>query len=94
MTDIKDFIIEANRILKYRGSEIHVVIPKSACIVYANAFFNSNIESVIIPRSIKKLGTIVRIGENGTFENCKKLKKVIIEGDSLEIDKKVFSGCD
>lgn len=67
----------------------HVVIPSSyngKPVVSVNGFYNSNIESVTLPKSVATIG-------EGAFENCKSLKKVVFEGAVSSVGAHAFEGC-
>lgn len=78
------FIIENDILKKYSGIETKVVVPEGIREIATGAFTSSNIESVILPSTLKK------IGENA-FMYAKQLKKIEIPSSVTTISKGAFS---
>lgn len=75
----------------YRGSDLSPVLPetvfeKPVTGIYDNCFKNSDIESVTIPDSYKKIG-------KSAFYNCVKLESISIPSGVESIGETAFNGC-
>ena len=93
-TPASDFVYELNAdgtgifIIAYKGSEKNVVIPSTIenypVVELSSVAFTArgNLESITIPNSIKKIGTL-------TFAGCEKLKTVNIDAKNIEYVKDV-----
>lgn len=79
-------------IQRYVGSNLNVVIPdtlgeKPVVSIGDGAFYVSDIESVDIPASVKRI-------DEQAFSYCRKLEKVTFRGDGLlEIRERAFESC-
>lgn len=65
---------------------IKVTFNAALLCIKSSAFANSKIESVELPEGLTKI-------ENGAFENCTALQKVILPSTLTEIQDNAFSGC-
>lgn len=79
------------RISYYNGTSEEVILPKThdgkpVTIIGAEAFYNKNITSIVIPNSITQIGY-------GAFRNCKKLVTVDIPDSVTSIGNSAFYGC-
>ena len=70
----------------YTGNLKSINIPKKCTLINKFAFQYSCIESIVIPPSVKRIGT-------AAFRNCKQLKTVIISEGVTEIDYFAFDSC-
>lgn len=82
----KDFIIEAGKLVEYKGESANIVVPDSVRIIGHRAFLKSSIIEITIPKSVVKI-------EERVFEWCTELKKVTIEAESIEVLIDIFPGC-
>ena len=72
----EDFLIENGRLLKYRGKEEHVFIPRGVHTVARRAFFGAPIVSVTLPLGVRKL-------EEEAFFDCTALRCIkFLEDDA------------
>lgn len=82
-----DFVIEAGKLVKYRGLEKNVAIPDTVEVIGKDAFEqNKNIELVVIPSSVKRI-------EPYSFWWCDNLHTVAIGTGLKEIGDYAFAGC-
>lgn len=76
-----------NRILtEFSGSQTVIAVPDGVSEIAENAFAWSDIVSVIIPKSVRKIG-------KSAFKSCRKLRSVIIEDGCEEIEESAFASC-
>ena len=94
-SDSSKFIIEnsllidsdSNEIIQLVNSETKSVsIPTSITKIRSNAFIHTDIETIIIPSSIKEIGI-------GLFWNCEKLSEVQLKCRIERIPNSMFGGC-
>ena len=83
----KEFIVEGDKLISYKGKDKHVKIPEGikeleSCCFWDNQF----IEEVILPESLINLG-------GDTFYNCKNLKSVKITRNVSKMGNNPFAGC-
>ena len=76
---------------EYNGTDTDIVIPKevegyTVTAIQTNAFKEMDIESVVIPEGV----TFINYG---AFQNCKNLKKVVMQGNMDIIESYAFSYC-
>ena len=64
----------------------HVVIPEGVTIIGDHAFMHSKIESIELPKTVRKIGYC-------SFSDCKSLKRVEIPYGVRRIAYGAFSGC-
>jgi hypothetical protein len=82
------FTVENSVLKRYSGTEKDVVIPEDLGIIEIGdrVFANKSLTSVIIPNSVKRIGT-------SSFENNRNLKKIIIPSSVETIGAKAFYYC-
>ncbi len=80
-------IIVDNVVMDGHNCSGEVVIPKGVTEIAYNAFSNSEISSVKIPNTVKRIGV-------SAFENCDSLTSVSIPDGVTEIGEKAFYDCD
>ena len=87
MSDLKDFVIKNGKLLEYVGSGGDVAIPEGITTIGKEAFYRcSNLESVTIPTSVKKI-------EKHAFHGSS-LKTVIIPDGVESIEYSAFCYCE
>lgn len=95
-TEIADkdgFIILAGILYGYVGNSSKIVVPDGVTHIAHDVFYSPDggkrknaIEEVILPESVEYIGYCA-------FENCKKLKSIIMPAN-VEMGEHVFDGCD
>lgn len=75
--DDGDFEIKDGVLVKYNGNDSNVIIPDGVTEIGDLAFCLTDVESVTIPDSVKKIG-------GGAFSDCGKLTSINIP-DSVEV---------
>lgn len=86
-TSASDFVIEAGKLLKYRGSEKYVKIPDTVEVITKDAFEqNKNIELVVIPNSVRRIDPYA-------FWWCDNLHTVTLGTGLKEVGDYAFAGC-
>lgn len=87
LMNMKDFYIEGNTLIKYKGNDEHVIVPDGVKIIGRQAFTcRSTLLSVVLPEGV------VSIGEQA-FDSCYNLEKVVIPSTVTLIDKSAFASC-
>lgn len=82
-----DFLIEKNRLVRYKGMDIKVIIPDEIEVIGKEAFIdNKTIEKVV-------LSTNVILIEEKAFSGCSKLRDVSFNMDLQSIEKEAFYKC-
>ena len=82
-----EFTIQDGRLISYRGSEQHVIIPDTVQVLGDNVFQSHSISSIEIPSSVTKIGRYA-------FQNCKYIKSIILPNKIASIGDYAFSGCE
>lgn len=83
----KEFIVEGDKLISYKGKDKRVVIPEGIKELESCCFWdNQIIEEVILPESLINLG-------GDTFYNCKNLKKIKITKNVSKMGNNPFAGC-
>lgn len=86
-TSASDFVIEAGKLVGYRGSEKNVAIPDTVEVITKDAFEqNKNIELVVIPNSVKRIDPYA-------FWWCDNLHTVALGTGLKEVGDYAFAGC-
>lgn len=70
-----------------QGAITDIVLPKYLVEIGEEAFKGSDVTSILMPNSVKNLGT-------HAFEDCKKLKEVTLSSSLTLIPMAAFRGCD
>ena len=78
-------------ILSYNGTDKEIILPKthngkSVTIIGAEAFYNSQIVSIVIPNSITSI-------HYNAFKNCTKLTAITIPDSVTSMGNSIFYGC-
>lgn len=76
----------ANTVPELKQALTTVLLPKTATAINGNAFYNSSIRAIIIPKSMKDIKT-------SAFQGCKNLSSLIIENASVNIWSSTFNAC-
>lgn len=86
MSDVNRFVIEFGAVKKYIGPGGDVVIPEGVTAILWGAFYDSPVERVLVPDTVRGIGRYA-------FAKCKNLKEVVLP-DSLEaIEADAFENC-
>lgn len=80
------FNIENGILISYYGNERNVIVPKSVRIIGKEAFYQKDIETIIIPNTVKKI-------ESRAFTLCTKLKSVTLPTSITSIPNSTFMSC-
>ena len=80
------FEIIDNVLIKYLGDEETVEIPFGIKVIGQNAFYNSNVKSVVIPNSVTTIAA-------NAFMQCKQLEKIDIPDSIEDIGEGAFAYC-
>lgn len=89
-----DFIIEAGKLIAYKGSSADVVIPDEVFLIGRNAFTKSTIRSVTFHKgklAIEK--PVIANGIEAPFYGCNNLESLIIPGNIKDIPDLCFYCC-
>lgn len=81
-----DYYVFHDSIVKYIGEDSEALLPHGYTVVRDSAFFNSKVESIIIPEGYKTI-------ERGAFSSSKKLKKIELPDSIQSIGKGAFGHC-
>ena len=87
--EASEFTVSGNELVKYNGSSSFVSVPDGVRVIRYGAFSgNRSVTSVYLPNSVEEIS-------GGAFENCVKLKSVVIGGGSKlsVIGSYAFNGC-
>lgn len=86
-TSASDFVIQAGKLVRYRGSEKYVTIPDTVKVIGKDAFEqNKNIELVVVSNSVKRI-------EPYAFWWCDNLHTVALGTGLTEVGDYAFAGC-
>lgn len=85
---VSDFRTEGSTLIKYTGSDPHVVVPEGIKEIYDFAFADGKclVKSIVFPESLDEIGKNV-------LANCTHLESVIIPDSVKSIDEGAFSSC-
>lgn len=84
----RDFCVERGILVKYKGKDAMVKVPKLVTAIGNNAFQNNTtIEEVVIPDGVLSLG-------HDAFHGCSSLKKVTLADSVSFIGYRTFAGCE
>lgn len=84
---MSDFVIRDRKLIKYNGSETHVVIPDGVKTIGDSAFYRcESIKSVVLPNSVKVI-------DDNAFMYCKNLRSVTLPDSLEEIGNEAFCKC-
>lgn len=94
-TTNNDFVIEAGKLIAYKGSSRDVVIPDDVFIIGRNAFSKSSIRSVVFPKGELQIeDTAFEDGAfHSAFNKCTDLEELTISGNIKKIPNFCFNGC-
>ena len=81
-----DLVIVDEVVTKYSGLEKDIILPAGIAEIGANAFEFSSLRSIVIPKSVTKIG-------NSAFSCCKELTHVALPDYLEEIEDFAFFGC-
>ena len=82
-----DFKMEGSTLVKYRGTEKNVSVPKTVTVIGRGAFEdNMNVELVVLPNSVTKI-------EPYAFWGCDNLDTVVLGKEIDSIGDYAFAGC-
>lgn len=85
--DSNGFEWDGDKIVSYKGNKKNVVIPEGTTAIGYSAFYNLDIESVVIPSTVTDIESIA-------FSNCENLYSVEIKSNELNCSGgNIFSGC-
>ena len=83
----KDFIVDGDKLISYKGKDRYVVIPEGIKELESCCFWdNQYIEEVVLPESLINLG-------GDTFYNCKNLRSIKITKNVSKMGNNPFAGC-
>ena len=83
MSNIEDFVISGNTLVKYIGHEKTVVVPDGIRSIEREAFKSKEIENISLPESLTAI-------ENLAFYHCSHLLELIIPDNVTRIGIKAF----
>ena len=90
----RDFLIEAGKLISYKGSSADVVIPDEVFLIGRNAFIKSTIRSVSFHKGKLAIEeSKVNSGIEAAFYSCSNLATLVIPGNIKEIPNLCFSNC-
>lgn len=98
-TTNNDFVIEAGKLISYKGSSPDVVIPNNVFLIGRTAFYKSTIRSVVFPNNSDlriedtKLSSLDKPKIEAAFGYCSNLEKIIITGNIKTIPNHCFFLC-
>lgn len=81
------FVIVDGTLIRYNGEDKKVIIPDGVKVLYDEAFVQQDIEEVVCPISLEKIGW-------GAFSYCHNLKKVTLNDGLKIIESCAFNHCD
>ena len=109
LLNLTDFLIEDTTLVKYIGTDCQVEIPEFITRIAENAFANSDITDIYIPRSVKyissraftwceSLGAVelpeeLELIDDLAFANCTALKEIVIPKSVKYIGESAFHAC-
>ena len=83
----QSFQIEGTVLVKYKGTEEHVIIPDTVTEIKEKAFYDCDtMKSIEIPNTVTKIG-------NSAFARCDGLEKVILPNQLKRIEYSLFEFC-
>ena len=98
-TSNNDFVIEAGKLISYKGSSPDVVIPNNVFLIGRTAFYRSTIRSIVFPNESDlkieetKLSSVDKPKIEAAFGYCSNLEKVVITGNIKVIPDHCFFSC-
>lgn len=81
-----DYVIDNGILIKYNGSEKRITIPSNITSIGSEAFSNSLLQVVVFSKDVNCI-------ESKAFNNCPRLKEVILPESLRIIRKKAFINC-
>jgi hypothetical protein len=85
-TILFDIDKEGKILRRYNGAEKQVTVPKDILVIGEKAFYNKDIESVVLPETLKTIGA-------SAFRSCSKLSKIDIPNSVETIERDAFEFC-
>ncbi len=79
-------IMDGTTLIKYIGTDHHIVLPDGITEIADETFFGTKIKSIVIPEGVKKIG-------RGVFENCFELEDVWLPTTLQELGARCFLDC-
>ena len=98
-TSNNDFVIEAGKLIAYKGSSPDVIIPDSVFLIGRTAFCKSTIRSVVFPKSKFEIEESVLEFVNGktkvetAFYSCANLERIVVPKNLKTIPAHCFFSC-
>ena len=87
VSDAGDFVVMNKTLLRYTGSNSHVIIPDDVCRIEEGVFENcTTMEQLTLPPSLEVIGSLA-------FRNCTFLKTLTIPETICAIGDQAFKGC-
>lgn len=86
LADENGFIIVKGILFQYIGTEMNIAIPEGVTIISQGAFADCDITSVILPNSLKRIGS-------SAFDGCRDLSYIKIPNSVKEIGGAAFLHC-
>jgi DNA-directed RNA polymerase subunit RPC12/RpoP len=92
----RDFVIEAGKLISYKGSSADVVIPDEVFLIGRNAFTKSTIRSITFHKGKLEIeeSKIISTGTEAAFYGCPNLVTLVIPGNIKKIPDLCFAHCE
>ncbi len=84
----QNFVVKKDRLEQYKGSDVHVTVPRDVEVIGRDAFANNTtVEKITLPDSVKQI-------EAYAFWGCENLRTVELGKGLTRIDDYAFTNCD